>query len=181
MEKFDDFRDKVKEVFENVMHKIQDTISPVIDKIKNFIDVIKDAIQAVKDFFASGIEKISGAIGSVFGGGGGGSARAAAASYSAAPMSERIPALADGAVIRGGNQFLALLGDQPAVQTNVETPLATIEQAVRNVVGQRDTAATPLTININYDGETFARLSLNDILSEAARQGYDVDLLGWQG
>lgn len=181
MEKFDDFRDKVKEVFENVMHKIQDTISPVIDKIKNFIDVIKDAIQAVKDFFASGIEKISGAIGSVFGGGGGGSARAAVASYSAAPMSERIPALADGAVIRGGNPFLALLGDQPAGQTNVETPLATIEQAVRNVVGQRDTAATPLTININYDGETFARLSLNDILSEAARQGYDVDLLGWQG
>lgn len=174
--------DEARENFNNFKNKILDTINPIIEAFKNFIDWVRQAIQAVKDFFASGIEKIGGALGSVFGGGGGGgSARAAAASYSATPMSERIPALADGAVIRGGNPFLALLGDQPAGRVNVETPLETIEQAVRNVVGQRSSEAMSLTVNLNYDGETFARLSLNDIFAEASRQGYDVDLLGWQG
>lgn len=174
--------DEARENFENFKNKILNTIEPIIEAFKNFIDWVKQAIQAVKDFFASGIEKIGGALGSVFGGGGGGgSARAAAASYSAAPISERIPALADGAVIRGGNPFLALLGDQPAGRVNVEAPLETIEQAVRNVVGQRSSEAMSLTVNLNYDGETFARLSLNDIFAEASRQGYDIDLLGWQG
>ena len=47
-----------------------------------------------------------------------------------------IPALASGSVIRGGNPFLAVLGDQPSGQTNVETPLSTIEQALENVMNR---------------------------------------------
>ena len=90
-----------------------------------------------------------------------------------------VPHLASGAVIRGGSPFLALLGDQRAGQTNVEAPIGTIEDALRNVMNERDEVRS-VTVNLNYDGETFARLSLNDIFSEAARQGYDVDLLGWQ-
>lgn len=88
----------------------------------------------------------------------------------------QIPYLANGAVIRGGNPFAAILGDQPAGQTNIEAPLSTIEDAVRNVVGER--SGGTLNINLNYDGETFARLSLQDILNEMNRQGYDIDVLG---
>lgn len=45
-----------------------------------------------------------------------------------------IPQLANGAVIRGGDPFLAVLGDQRHGQTNIEAPLATIEQAVSNAL-----------------------------------------------
>lgn len=88
----------------------------------------------------------------------------------------QIPYLANGAVIRGGNPFAAILGDQPVGQTNIEAPLSTIEDAVRNVVGDRSGGV--LNVNLNYDGETFARLSLQDFLNEMNRQGYDIDVLG---
>lgn len=91
-----------------------------------------------------------------------------------------LPRLATGAVIRGGNPFMAILGDQPAGQTNIEAPLATIEQAVENVMSRRgySNERIPVNINLNYDGETFARLSISDILSELGREGYNVDVLG---
>ena len=91
-----------------------------------------------------------------------------------------IPRLATGAVIRGGNPFIAILGDQPAGKTNIEAPLSTIEQALENVMSRNEYAreSVPVTINLNYDGETFARLSIPDILSELDRRGYDVSVLG---
>lgn len=46
-----------------------------------------------------------------------------------------IPALAKGAVIPPNREFLAVLGDQRS-GTNVEAPLATIEQAVANVMNR---------------------------------------------
>lgn len=91
-----------------------------------------------------------------------------------------IPQLATGAVIRGGNPFMAILGDQPSGQTNVEAPLSTIEQALENVISRNGYGreSVPVNINLNYDGQTFARLSIPDILAELKRQGYDVSVLG---
>lgn len=88
-----------------------------------------------------------------------------------------IPALAGGAVLRGGNPFLAVLGDQPAGQTNIEAPQSAIEEAVERGMG-RYMGGGSLTVNLNYDGETFARLALGDFLAEMDRQGYDIDILG---
>lgn len=95
----------------------------------------------------------------------------------------QIPYLASGAVIRGGNPFVAILGDQPAGQVNVEAPLDTIEQAVEDVMNRRGYNNMPAggfnpTITLNLDGQEFARLTLGDILQEASRQGYDVSVLG---
>lgn len=42
----------------------------------------------------------------------------------------RIPALAKGAVFRGGDPYMAVVNDQPRGQTNVETPLRVIQQAL---------------------------------------------------
>ncbi len=92
-----------------------------------------------------------------------------------------IPRLATGAVIRGGNPFMAILGDQPAGRTNIEAPLDTIKQAVREELSSiniNSSERVPVTINLNYDGETFARLSISDILSELDRKGYDISVLG---
>ncbi len=88
-----------------------------------------------------------------------------------------LPRLANGAVIRGGNPFAAILGDQPFGQTNVETPVSTIEDAVTKGM-ERYSGSRSLTVNLNYDGETFARLALGDILAEMERAGYDIDILG---
>lgn len=165
---------EAQEKFESFKNGIINAISPIIDKLKEFIDWVRDAIQAVKDFFNSGANNV---------GSSGGSASSYAASVNsldAQAVMRNVPHLASGAVIRGGSPFLALLGDQRAGQTNVEAPIGTIEDALRNVMNERDEVRS-VTVNLNYDGETFARLSLNDIFSEAARQGYDVDLLGWQG
>lgn len=92
----------------------------------------------------------------------------------------RIPRLANGAVIRGGNPFMAILGDQPQGQTNIEAPLATIERAVENAMSRRGNGGGGLnpTISLNVDGQEFARLTLGDILQEMGRQGYNVNILG---
>lgn len=47
----------------------------------------------------------------------------------------KIPKLAEGGVIPGGREFMAVLGDQPAGQTNIEAPLETIKQALAEVLG----------------------------------------------
>lgn len=47
-----------------------------------------------------------------------------------------IPRLADGAVIRGGDPFMAVLGDQRHGQTNIETPLPTMVQAFKQAIAE---------------------------------------------
>lgn len=42
-----------------------------------------------------------------------------------------LPRLAEGKVIQGGRPFAAILGDQPAGQTNIETPLSTMVDAFK--------------------------------------------------
>ena len=47
-----------------------------------------------------------------------------------------IPRLAEGAVIRGGDPFMAVLGDQRHGQTNIETPLPTMVQAFKQAMAE---------------------------------------------
>ena len=63
-------------------------------------------------------------------------------------------------------------------QTNVETPLSTIEQALENVMNRGGYGGLNPKISLNVDGQEFARLTLQDILQEASRQGYNVEVLG---
>lgn len=60
-----------------------------------------------------------------------------------------IPRLANGAVIRGGSPFLAMLGDQPKGQTNIETPLDTMLDAFRKALDERGDGGTPV---IRFEG-----------------------------
>lgn len=64
----------------------------------------------------------------------------------------RVPMLADGAVIRGGDPFMAVLGDQRRGQTNIEAPLATIEKAVTNVINKNGGMGGEITVKV-YLGE----------------------------
>lgn len=60
----------------------------------------------------------------------------------------QIPYLANGAVIPPNKEFLAVLGDQKQ-GTNIEAPISTIEQAVRNVIGEGGNAQYRIPIYIN--------------------------------
>ena len=59
------------------------------------------------------------------------------------------PRLANGAVIRGGQPFAAILGDQPKGQTNIETPLDTMVDAFRQALDERGGGGTPV---IRFEG-----------------------------
>lgn len=89
---------------------------------------LPDAFKGILDFANHGFNL------NIFGGGGGGN----------------IPRLANGAVLRGGDPFLAYLNDQPRGQTNVEAPLSTIIDAIREAFPGQTT--TPV-INITADGD----------------------------
>ena len=92
-----------------------------------------------------------------------------------------IPRLATGSVIRGGNPFMAILGDQPRGQVNVEAPLDTIKQAVREELsgmnfGNAGVGQAKVVLNIN--GVDVGEAMLDDLFSVMQRRGYDVSVLG---
>ena len=72
-----------------------------------------------------------------------------------------IPALklAQGAVIPANREFLAVLGDQRQ-GTNVEAPLATIEQALRNVLAENGGGLS--TVQVVVDGKRMAEVVWNE-------------------
>lgn len=81
-----------------------------------------------------------------------------------------IPRLADGAVIRGGDPFMAVLGDQPKGQTNIEAPLATIRQAVREEFKpQRNTGNETYVFQV--DGKTFFEVTRKEAQQYFKRTG----------
>ena len=162
----------------NIFTGFKENVKGVIDSLKEFLQNFFDWIGSMVESAIEKIKSIGEAIGNFFTGGGGneggGVSPQSYQGYSY-PVAD-IPHLASGAVIRGGDPFMAILGDQRAGQTNVEAPLSTIEDAVRNVMEENTySGGGDMTINLNYDGETFARLFLPDFFSEMHRQGYDLD------
>lgn len=88
----------------------------------------------------------------------------------------QLPRLAQGAVIPPNREFLAVLGDQKS-GTNIEAPLATIEEAVENVLNRRGGAGGgEQTIILECDKVQFAKLVYKLNQSESKRHG--VSLVG---
>ena len=110
-------------------------------------DNLPNAFKSVLDFAKGGFNL------NIFGGGSG-----------------NIPQLANGAVLRGGDPFLAYLNDQPRGQTNVEAPLSTIIEAIREAFPSQ---ATSPVINISADGDLngIIRLLNLKLVDEQRRTG----------
>lgn len=67
----------------------------------------------------------------------------------------KLPMLADGAVIRGGNPFMAVLGDQPRGVTNIETPIPTMIKAFKQAMAESGgSAAGQYTFIAQLNGRT---------------------------
>lgn len=173
-----------KDAWENakkIFTAFKDKVSEVIEMVRGIIQSFFDWAMGLINSILSAIENIGSAISGIFGGGGGngGSGGGGGAPFSMArAVSEGIPALASGAVIRGGNPYMAILGDQPRGQTNVEAPLDTIKQAVREEMSGMNFGTGSLNADMTLDGETVGRLLVPYIIDEMIRQGYDVDILG---
>lgn len=183
---FTSFKDNISSVVEEikgVFTSLKDKISEIIGTIKGILESFLGTVSDIVSKVMGSIDKAGSASSQLENSVNGRSASPATTSYSAqsfSALTSDLPRLASGSVIRGGNPFMAILGDQPRSQVNVEAPLATIEKAVENVMNRQgyNRESVPVTINLNYDGETFARVSLSNILSELGRQGYNVDVLG---
>ena len=78
-----------------------------------------------------------------------------------------IPYLAQGAVIPPNREFMAVLGDQKS-GTNIEAPLSTIEQAVRNVIGS---FGGKHTVIMEIDGREFGKVTYDAYNRESQRLG----------
>lgn len=166
--------DTAKEVFSAFQAKVDEIINAVRAILESFFEWVSGMISGVLE----SISNIGSAVKGAFSGGdfSGKSALTAAA---AVPYSfNDMPHLANGAVIRGGNPFMAVLGDQRAGQTNIEAPLSTIRQAVREEMAGMNFGGGNISADMTLDGETVARLLVPYIIDEMGRQGLDVDILG---
>ena len=148
--------DPIGDFFEGLGESIEKIFKSALDGIEKTIDKLSSKLKKTESSASSSSSsKTSGA---------------AVASYAAAsfPVAE-IPQLAKGAVIPPNNKFLAVLGDQRS-GTNVEAPLATIQEAVAlvmedmmrsNMAGQEATITVlqqilEAVLGIELDGETLS-------------------------
>lgn len=110
-EVFDGFFSNIEGGFKGFINKIIDFINGIIDGLNDFITPIRAVIYGVMKLAGQDVSMDDISI-------------------------PHIPKLATGAVLPGGKPFAAIVGDQPAGQTNIEAPLDTIKQAVAEVLAE---------------------------------------------
>ncbi len=89
----------------------------------------------------------------------------------ASQYSSALPRMATGGVIPPNAEFLAILGDQKH-GTNVEAPLTTIQDALRNVLRERGgTGGGNTTVILQVDGRELARVTAPYNAGETNRLG----------
>ena len=156
-----DFTDSIKNVVKNAWQKVKSTTEDIWDGIKNAIkspiNGILGFINKMLDGLENGLNRMIRAVNSlhfdlpdwlpVVGG--------KTLGFTIPEISiPEIPYLAKGAVFRGGNPFLAIVNDQKRGQTNVETPLKVIQEALREELQNFSInfkAVVPDTLNYGYE------------------------------
>lgn len=84
-----------------------------------------------------------------------------------------IPRLADGTVIRGGDPFMAVLGDQRRGQTNIETPLPTMVKAFKQAMAESGgMGGGEYTFIAQLDGKTIFEETVKQDMIFRKKAGY---------
>lgn len=144
----------------------------VIDKIGQALDWLGQKIKDVIGFF----QELFGAskqASNVSVGGAGTNSRALAEPYALrAASAENLPYLAQGTVTRPNSPFMAVIGDNPK-EPEIVSPLSTIEQAVRNVMGEGGGQASNIRVTVNFTGSAaqLVRMLQPQIVAETNRLG----------
>lgn len=116
-----------------VWDTITRTVSNAVDGLLTMLQHLAWTIQAVFDGIGSTLSGVGSLASGALSAAGQWITGRSAAPQLAYAQSVSVPALASGAVIPPNRAFLALLGDQHS-GTNIEAPLATIQQAVAGVM-----------------------------------------------
>lgn len=171
----------VRTFFDGIWTSIKNAFSTVGSWFKGIfegawngvVDTTKVAINKVIGFVNSMIGKIESGINSIIGG-----INSAAAAVGISGLGKvsfsRIPYLAQGTVLPGGRPFAAIVNDQPAGQTNIESPLSTIEDAVENVFNRRGNIGTdlpPIIVQLVVGEQVLAEQFVRLGNREMTRQG----------
>lgn len=162
---WDETWDKLGSKVTGVFDKIKDTVSSAVDKMKGWISDLVEKFNEAKEKISSS-KSSSGS--SIF-------SRLNIPILSSGIGNIKIPKLASGSVIPPNSPFLAMLGDQKS-GTNVEAPLSTIEQAVRNVVGNG--AGQVIHAHLYIDGKEILTSVIDTAKFEQATTGLNPLLLG---
>lgn len=137
--------DAFESAFEKAVELANNIINPFIENVTKLIEDVKKMFGDVSTEATSLGEKAAGTT----------SGTKKQSTMSLTPATLDVPALANGAVIRGGNPYLAWLGDQPAGQTNIETPLPTMIKAFKQAMDESGTNGQgSYTFVAQLDGKT---------------------------
>lgn len=135
--KFKDARNTVERIFAGIVNSIKSVINGAIGIANNAVNMINSAIGGIENAFTFGPWEIPTPFGT-----------RTIGFQATFPRVPTIPYLASGAVIPPNKEFMAVLGDQKH-GTNIEAPLSTIEQAVRNVIGNSGVQRIEVPIYLN--------------------------------
>lgn len=139
VDEFSGIKDSMTNVGKNIVNGIIDGIKEIWNTLVGWADDIKELFN-IKPTASNGA-----GVSMV----GGGTPKAAAHSPAMASFSDmQIPALASGAVIRGGDPFMAVLGDQRRGQTNIETPLPTMVKAFKQVIAESGGTGGDISVRV---------------------------------
>lgn len=148
---------KIKNAFVNVFNGIKNAIKTPINGIIGFINKLiggvteglNSVIKAMNNLSFDIPDWVPGLGGKTFG-------------FDIKPLPvKKIPLLASGAVIPPNAPFTAVLGDQKH-GTNVEAPLETIKQALREVLGSGTGGGNTYNITATANGKTLFQLLLEE-------------------
>lgn len=157
---------------DTILNKIDETMTDLFGKDwksvgKNIVDGVLDGLRGIFGRLSSWASDVWGTITSSF------SSSNAKASISNSGRPARsgsptlyrmvespitdLPRLANGAVIPPNQQFAAILGDQRSGM-NIESPLKTIEQALRNVMGESNFGSdVVINLTAELDGKVLTK------------------------
>lgn len=148
---------KIKNAFVNVFNGIKNAIKTPINGIIGFINKLiggvteglNSVIKAMNNLSFDIPDWVPGLGGKSFG-------------FDIKPLPvKKIPLLASGAVIPPNAPFTAVLGDQKH-GTNIEAPLETIKQALREVLGSGTGGGNTYNITATANGKTLFQLLLEE-------------------
>ena len=135
-------------IWDTIWSIIRGTINLIIDGL----NALWRGVYSVFAGIANGIGGAVGWVGKLFG---------ADWSFSLPENPPLIPKLAQGAVIPGGREFMAILGDQPRGQTNIEAPLQTIVDAFNTALDNRG-AGEPIHVHLYLQGKEIYDVVLDE-------------------
>ena len=148
-------------VVQGAISRIISGVVAMVERITSAINGILSALSDMGSRVASGISSARSAI----------SGHSLEAGGPAVVLGDLpVPALAQGAVIPPNRRFLAMLGDQTG-GTNVEAPLATIQQALANVLSAWNGESDGQPINIYIGEELLDTVIANSERRRSLRSG----------